>query len=605
MGLNDSHNIGKIIIHPTNPDIVYVAVLGHQFTYNEDRGIYKTIDGGETWGRILFVNEKTGFIDLVMDPSDSNTLYAAAWERLRKAWHVWTNGPGSGIYSTSDGGKTWRHLSEGLPKGGEMGRIGVAVAASNPNVVYALIDNWESARPVKPGELSLSGLPLRKAIKGAEVYRSDDRGETWRRTHEASFYRIFIEMGCYLCEIRIEPNDENTVYFLGYNLFKTTDGGKTVEMFKYKDLHGDHQAMWINPSDSNHIIDGNDGGLNITHDGGETWRDIDTLPVTQFYNVYLDSEKPFNIYGSAQDHGSFKGPVTHNPKTDPATEWVRVPGGEANYIEHDRNDPNILYSGNFYGRVLRANLKEEKREWVQPKAEEGEPVLRCTWLTPFFVSVHDPFPLYSGSQYLFKTHDMGATWERISPDLTRFHLEKQGELPYAAMSTIAESPLKAGLIYVGTDDGNVHVTKDGGKIWTRVSDELPRKWVSRVVASQYDEGTVYVTLSGYRDDDFDVYIYKSTDYGQTWSDIEGDLPYGPINVVREDPKEKNILYVGTDLSVYVTLEGGKKWHVLGSNLPSVYVHDIRIHPRDNIIVAGTHGRGFFVMDAALVQNFKK
>ncbi|NIM17100.1 MAG: hypothetical protein GTO45_34290 [Candidatus Aminicenantes bacterium] len=605
MGLWDTHHTGRIIVHPENPDVVYVAAVGHLYSFNEERGVFKTADGGKTWEKILYINHKTGVIDLVMDPSDTNILYAAAWERLRKAWNMWEDGPGSAIYKTQDGGKTWEKLTNGLPTERKMGRIGLAVAHSNPNVIYALVDNQAAEREPKPGELDSYGFPAKKIIKGAELYRSDDKGKTWKKINQHNIKYLYFEYGYYFGEVRVDPCNEDIVYLLGISLRKSVDGGKTFRALYYKDFHADHQAFWIDPGSPNHLIDGNDGGINISYDGGKTWKDLDNLPVVQFYNVYVDMETPFNVYGSVQDNGSFKGPVTHNPADDPAYDWKRIPGGEASYIEVDPTDANILYSEGSFGGLMRSNLEENSSKPIKPKAEKGEPRLRCTWLTPFIISPHNPFTLYFGSQYLYCSVDRGEHWQRISPDLTTNPKEEQGDVPYGAISTISESPLMPGLIYVGTDDGNVQVTKNGGVSWQKINAGFfpAKKWVSRIVASKFDKGTVYLSFNGYRDDDFQTYIYKSSDYGKTWEDISSNLPCGPVNVIWEDPQNKNVFYAGTDLGVYISLDRGKEWYSLLANMPTTFVHDLVVHPRDNILVAATHGRGFYTMDVSAIQTY--
>jgi len=623
MGLDGTHTISRIVIHPEDPDIVYVAASGHEWTDNKERGVYKTINGGKTWNKILYINEKIGAADLVRDPSDSNILYASMWNRIRRRWSDPRPGPGDGIFKTTDGGKTWKHLTNGLPPLEFTGRIGLDVARTNPNVVYAFVDNHEIARKPKEGELDGYGRPMVRIVKGAEVYRSDDKGVTWSKVSPSNkemreFYSTY---GWVFGQIRVDPNDENTIYIMGLRIGKSTDGGKTYQIIRYRGLHGDHHAMWIDPEDSNHIINGNDGGVNISYDGGKTWINYENMGVVQFYNVTVDMAKPFNVYGSIQDNNSWKGPVTYRPmkdlvtrrprrgqdidrfKKDPRCEWTRIPGGEASYLVLDPTNPNILYSQSFYGRIERSEFKDGKWETVKiaPKAGEGEPALRGQWLAPFIISPNNPFILYHGMQHLFCSLDRGDTWERISPDLTYNNPQEQGELPYAisfqTITSISESPLKFGLIYVGTDDGKIHVTQDGGKNWTEIMKGLPsKKHVSRVVASAYDEGTVYLSLNGKRDDDFADYLYKSTDYGRNWVDISGNIPCGPINVVKEDPKNPKVLYVGTDLGVYVTVDGGKSWHVLANNIPTTFVHDLVVHPRDNVLVAATHGRGMYVID---------
>jgi len=633
MGLAGTHTIARVIIHPENPDIVYVAASGHEWTYNKERGVYKSTDGGKIWKKVLYINEKIGAIDLVMDPSDSNVLYASMWNRIRRRWSDPRPGPDDGIFKTTDGGKTWKHLKKGLPPIEITGRIGLDVARTNPNVIYAFVDNHEIKQKPKEGELDGYGRPKGPVVKGAEVYRSEDKGVTWRKVSpsDEEMEKFSSTYGWVFGQICVDPNDEDTIYIMGLRIGKSTDGGKTFQIIRYPDLHGDHHAMWIDPDDSNHIINGNDGGVNISYDGGKTWINYENMGVVQFYNATVDKAKPFNVYGSIQDNGSWRGPVTHLPlksraihrprrrqeteqfRKDPRFEWERIPGGEASYLILDPTNPNIHYSQSFYGRIQRSEFKDGKWETVKiaPKAGKGEPRLRGQWLAPFMISPHNPFILYHGMQYLFRSLDKGETWERISPDLTYNNPDELGVLPYAisfqTITTISESPLKFGLIYVGTDDGRVHVTRDSGKRWTEIVKGLPyKKHVSRIVASKYDEGTVYLALNGKRDDDFADYLYKSTDYGKIWVDISGNIPCGPINVVREDPKNLKVLYVGTDLGVYATVDGGASWHVLANNIPTTFVHDLVVHPRDNALVAATHGRGMYVIDnISSIQDYGK
>jgi len=615
MGLAGTHIIARIVIHPKNPDIVYVAASGHEWTYNEERGVYKTTDGGKTWSKVLYINEKIGAIDLVRDPSDSDVLYAAMWNRIRRRWSDPRPSPGDGIFKTTDGGETWKKLANGLPPSEITGRIGIAVARTNPNIIYAFIDNHEIIQKPKPGELDSYGRPMAPVIKGAEAYRSDDKGETWKKVSPSDemMQKFGSTYGWVFGQIRVDPNDEDTVYILGISMARSKDGGKAFYKFKYPGLHVDHHALWIDPEDSNHLVNGNDGGVNVSYDGGKTWINYENLPAVQFYNVTVDMAEPFNVYGSIQDNNSWKGPVTYKPVEDPKWQWTRIPGGEASYLVFDPTNPNILYSQSFYGRIQKSEFKDGKWETVKiaPKAKEGEPKFRGQWLAPFMISPHNPFVVYLGLQYLYRSMDRGETWERISPDLTYNNPEEQGKLPYAisfqTISSISESPFRFGLIYVGTDDGRVHITRDGGQSWTDITDGLPyKKHVSRIIASAYDKGTVYLSLNGKRDDDFAVYLYKSTDYGQNWIDIKNNIPCGPINVIREDPNNEKVLYVGTDIGVYVTVDGGQTWHVLGGNLPSTFVHDLVVHPRDNVLVAATHGRGLWVIDdVSSIQNCRK
>ncbi len=624
MGLADTNTIARIVVHPENPDVVYVAASGHEWTNNEERGVFKTTDSGQTWEKILYIDDMTGAIDLVMDPSDYNTLYAATWQRIRKRWNdprSESNYGGSGIHKTSDGGKTWRPINNGLPAAQDRGRIGIDIARSNPNVLYAFIDSYEIAQKAAEGEMDSYGRPRQDMIKGATIYRTDDKGKTWTQVsgldpdmkeymerHSATYGWVFGQM-------RVDPNDENTIYTMGLALNVSDDGGKTFR--RLRGMHGDHHGLWIDPDNSDYLVNVNDGGIVISYDKGQTWRQfLDNLPVCQFFNINYDMDTPFRVYGSMQDHGSYRGQVLK--ATDrfgtvmegyQTLDFERAPGGEGSSHAIDPTDPNIVYSAGFYGSITRSVMSEDgiwQSKQIVPRAFKGTPPLRGQWVAPFIISPHNPSIIYHGMQYLFMSRDKGDTWERISPDMTHNTPSEMGDIPYHTIFSISESPLMFGLIYVGTDDGKVHVTRDSGKTWKPIMKGLPyQKWVSRIVASAYDMGTVYMTQNGKRDDDFNVYVWKSTDFGETWVDISGNIPLGPVNVIREDPVDRNILYVGTDIGVYVTKDGGQSWNVLGNNLPSCYVHDLIIHPRDNVIVIATHGRGMWAIDANPVNEKDK
>jgi photosystem II stability/assembly factor-like uncharacterized protein len=620
MGLAGTLTIPRIVIHPQNPDIVYVAASGHEWTDNNERGVYKTTDGGKNWEKILYIDEKTGAIDLVMDPSSSETLYAATWQRMRKKWNDPRNEAdysGSWIYKTTDGGKNWKAINNGLPPARYRGRIGIDVARSNPNVIYAFVDNYESARePTEEEKLNAYGLPSTGLIKGASVYRSDDKGENWTQvsglTPEMKQYmeRHSGTYGWVFGQVLVDPNDENTVYTMGLALNVSNDGGKTFRPLR--GMHGDHHGLWIDPDNSNYLVNVNDGGIVISYDKGKTWRQFtNNLPVCQFFNVNYDMDTPFRVYGSMQDHGSFRAAVDLSKGREqiPTVDFESAPGGEGSNHAIDPTNPNIVYSASFYGTITRSNLRLQGpagQKNLLPRTYADEPRLRGQWLAPFIISLHNSNIIYHGMQYLFRSLDRGDTWERISPDLTYNTATEMGDIPYHTIFSISESPLKFGLIYVGTDDGKVHLTRDGGKTWQEIMSGLPyQKWVSRIVASAYDLATVYMTQNGKRDDDFAPYVWKSVDFGKTWINISGNIPLGPVNVIREDPVDKNILYVGTDIGVYVSKDGGKTWNALGGNLPSTYVHDLIIHPRDNIIVIATHGRGMWAMDANPINEKDK
>jgi photosystem II stability/assembly factor-like uncharacterized protein len=652
MGLAGTYTIPRIVIHPKNPDIVYLAASGHEWTDNEERGVFKTIDGGRTWQKVLYVNTRTGAIDLVMDPLDPNTLYAATWQRIRFKWNdprTLADYNGSGIYKTTDAGKTWTPINQGLPEARSRGRIGLDVARSKPNVVYAFLDNYEVGRPAQPGAMDSYGRPASGTIKGAEIYRSDDKGKTWRKVSEADEpmaarqpgapgqrgagppvrTRMESAAGTYgwvFGQVRVDPNDENTVYFMGLGLNRSTDGGKTF--YPVRGMHSDLHALWIDPANSNFMVNGNDGGLVVTYDKGKTWKSFTSapgqLPLCQFFNVSYDMATPFHVYGSMQDHGSYRGTVAVRRAEGgmmapiSAVAFESAIGGEGSTHAVNIVDNATVYASSFYGNLDRADMSKlapptamgrgDRFQTVNvaPKPAKGELPLRGQWMAPTILSPHNQDVVYHGMQFVFRSMYRGETWERISPDLTSNDKNTMGDIPYHTLYALSESPKKFGVIYAGTDDGRAHVTKDGGRTWTEIGRGLvPGKWVSRIVASQYDEGTVYLTQNGKRDDDFAPYVWKSTDYGATWTSIVANIPLGPANVIREDPTNARILYVGTDVGVYVTHDGGASWVVLGAGLPTVYVHDLIVHPRDKVIVIATHGRGMWVIDAVPVQGYKK
>lgn len=602
LGLGETQHIGRIVIDPNDADRVFVAACGNEYSESQERGVYASEDGGKNWRRLLFVNERTGAIDLVMDPSDSQVLYAAMWDRIRRPWDDPKPGPGSGIYRSEDGGKSWKELRRGLPKKNKTGRIGLAISKAKPSVVYAIIDNHEFARKARADERDSYGRPKKDVIKGAEVYRSNNRGKSWKKVSRSNpvMEGLFSTYGWVFGQIRVDPNDVDTVYALGVSLLKSTDGGVSFRRVRSRGLHLDHHALWIDPEDSDRLISGNDGGINLSYDGGRSWKNIENHGVVQFYNVGYDMAEPFNVYGSIQDNGSWMGPVSHRPGKDPGNQWKRIPGGEASIIEVDPSDPNVLYSESFYGRIQRSTLTPRKTTPLLPAAKDvGMQRLRGQWLAPFIISPHDPSVIYHGMQVVLRSKDKGDSWERISDDLSYNDSKKQGNISFQTITSLSESPLSAGLLYAGTDDGRVHVTKDGGKKWARIMKGLPkRKWVSRLVASAFAEGTVYLSQNGKREDEFQAWLFKSVDYGKTWVDISKGIPGGPVNVIREDPSDSKTLYVGTDLGVYVTVDGAKSWHVLGSKLPITFVHDLIVHPRDRVMVIATHGRGMWSLDVS-------
>jgi photosystem II stability/assembly factor-like uncharacterized protein len=609
MGLAGTLTIPRIVVHPTNGNVVYVAASGHEWTHNEERGVYKTTDGGRTWEKILYINEQTGAIDLVMDPSNSNTLYAATWQRVREKWNDPRNEPhysGSGIWKTTDGGATWNEINNGLPQPQHRGRIGIDISRSSPNVLYAFVDNYETARPAPQGATDAYGRPRGPMIKGATLFRSDNGGGSWRRVSEETPYMEGLSgtYGWVFGQVRADPNIVDRVYVMGLALNVSDDGGRTFR--RLPGMHGDHHGLWIDPANSNYLINVNDGGVDFSYDAGANWRNFnDNFSLVQFFNVNYDMDQPFRVYGSIQDHGSRRGVVDlslgrHNI---PAVQFEGAPGGEGSQHAIDPTDPNVVYSAGFYGNLSRSHLDAGESVNLMPAMREGEPNLRGQWLAPFIISPHNPRVIYHGMNKLFRSLDRGDKWEAISPDLTANDPDRLGDIPYQTLMSISESPFEFGLIYVGTDDGHVWITRDAGENWDRIERGIPEgKFTSRIVASAYEPATVYMTQNGKRDDDFTPYVWKSTDYGRTWRSITNNIPLGPVNVIREDPKNQNVLYAGTDVSVYVSLDGGQHWQVLTNSLPSTFVHDLVIHPRDDILVAATEGRGMYAMDVRPIQQ---
>ncbi len=615
IGLENTSTIARVIVHPADAATVYVAAGGNEWSYNNDRGVYQTTDGGKTWKKILGNDDKTGCIDLRMDPSDPNIIYASMWNRIRKRWSDPVPEDNDHIYKTTDGGKTWKPLTNGLPDTKNTGRIGIDISKSNPSVIYAFVDNHDKKRDPKPGETDPYGRIRDIVVKGVEVYKSNDKGESWNKMSESNDFmeRFCGTYGWVMGQIRVNPLDENCLYILGLDMAKSNDAGKTWKRFQPKDttgdyIHGDNHALWIDPADSTYIINGDDGGVALTYDGGKKWRNFyKQIPTTQFYNFTYDSRVPYNIIGSVQDEGSFMGSIKNifGVKDSTISKWKYGPGGEGVIHAIDPGDANTIYTSSFYGRLIKANLDlpdSIKERSIAPKKSADEETHRGEWLAYTMISPHNSFTVYHGMQYLFKSADSGHTWKRISPDMSNNNKQRMGKTPYAinhqAITAVDESPFKKGLLYVGTDDGRVWVSLNDGGNWNEIINGLPvNAHVSRLVASKYNEGTVYVTLSDRREDNITPYILKSTDMGKTWIPITGNLPHSPVNVIREDPDKKNILYCGTDMGIYVSNNSGQKWIPLNNNLPAVVsVQDLFIHPKTNQLVIATYGRGIYALD---------
>ena len=662
MGLENTQHIGRIVVHPTNPNIVWVASLGALYSKNKDRGIYKTTDGGKTWKKTLYVNDESGIIELTIHPTNPKQLYAAAWEKDRKAWNFKENGPGSGVYMSEDGGDSWKKVTKGLPEAKHMGRIGLTACLTKPNVMYLVVDNQEEVKTKRKGpkpKITFAGLRKMSAadfqkldnkvlnkflrskryprkynakvvkaevkkgkyqpkalaeyfnnandalfntsIKGIEIYRSNDAGKSWKKVNAYKMGRVFNTYGYYFGQIRVDPNNADVVYTFGVPCLKSTDGGKTWTQIA-RNAHSDHQAMWIDPKDSDRVLLGNDGGLYESFDAGKTFRHLNNVAVGQFYTVNVDMEKPYKVYGGLQDNGVFRGssrPSFGNEK------WQRLYGGDGMFVAADPRNINLVYAGLQFGNYARID-RGSKNVWgsrITPNHNIGEKPLRFNWRTPLVMSKYNPEILYMGAQKVYKSVDQGRSWQPISGDLTNNKPSKN--VPYSTISCIEQSPTSFNTIYVGTDDGNVQVTRSGGGKWQLITNGLPKDlWVSSLFPSPHDEATVFLAMNGYRSDNFRTYMFKSTNYGQSWTKINGDMPDEAVNRLIQDPKNPAVLYAGTDQGAYVSLNGGANWQLIMNNFPNVATYDLIVHPRDNELVLATHGRSVFVMDVKPFQQIK-
>ena len=662
IGLKETQTIARVVVHPKNPDIVYVAVPGHVFGPNPERGLYKTIDGGKTWTNTKFIDNDTGFTDVVMDPSNPNVLIAASYQRRRTPWGFNGGGPGSGIWKTTDGGKSWTKLTNGLPTNPIVGRIGLDIARSRPATIYASIEVGpsggtgagvnEDGTLAPPGQRGAGGGGRGQAAPPPDpsksgIWRSDDSGKTWR------FLSNQGDRWMYYSQIRVDPTNPEIAYQGGAPFFKTVDGGKTWRQVQGL-AHSDHHAIWINPKNGNHIAVGNDGGLDISYDQAETWEFVNTVAVGQFYAISADMRKPYVVCGGLQDNGSWCGPsATRSTNGILNSDWYRVGGGDGFYTQNDPTDWRTVYSESQDGNTNRLDLRTGSTVSIRPRgpggrggaapaaaAETPEPPAqpafgfggnpngnivpmpppgtnyRFYWNTPFILSPHNPRTVYLGGDRLFRSYDRGETWT-ASPDLTNnigrndrpilgvagtapMASKHDGAASYSNIVTIGESPMVPGVLWVGTNDGNVQVSRDGGSTWTNLAGKLPgvpkETHVSRVEPSHFAAGTCYLTLDGHRTDDHKPYVFKTTDYGETWTSIAANLPEGNVNVIREDPTNRNLLYLGTEYAFYISLNGGAEWKRFMNGLPTVRIDDILVHSRDHDLIVGTHGRSIYVMD---------
>jgi photosystem II stability/assembly factor-like uncharacterized protein len=689
VGLKETQSIARVVTDPKDPNIVYVAAVGHLHGANKERGLYKTSDGGQTWNNVKFIDEDTGFTEVVMDSVDNKTLYAASYQRRRTSWGFNGGGPGSAIWKTTDAGKSWTKLEgSGLPENTVLGRIGLDVSRSNANVVYAQIEVGTStgtggeAQPGAGGGGGQGGQNRPAAggppdPKRSGVWRSDDKGKTWKIMGNNN------DRPMYYSQIRIDPKNDQIIYTCGAPFHKSTDGGKTFQIVQGI-AHSDHHALWINPQNNHHLILGNDGGLDVTYDQCATWEFVNTIPAAQFYAIGADMRKPYYVYGGLQDNGSWGGPSsTRHPAGIINADWYRVGGGDGFYTQIDPTDYNTVYYESQNGAVSRLDLRTGRSVSIRPRAPQrprqpqpqpqaagasstagappaggaatggqnapqGNPTpaaaqqggggfggfgggpsnvvptppvgeqYRFYWNTPIHISPHNPRTIYVGGNRFFKSVNRGDTWT-ASADLTK-QIDRRklpimgvaGDQPmaskhdgygsYGHIVTLAESPVLPGVLWAGTDDGNVQVSRDGGATWKNVADNIKgapgnNPHISRVEPSHFDAGTCFIAIDAHRSNDMKPYVFVTRDFGATWNSVTGNLPeWGYVNVIREDLKNKDLLYVGTEFGFYISLNGGANWEKFMNGMPTIPVDDILIHPRDNDLIVGTHGRGIYILD---------
>jgi photosystem II stability/assembly factor-like uncharacterized protein len=595
LGLDDTHHIGRIVVNPTNPDIVYVAAVGHLWGRNADRGVYKSLDGGKTWNKVLYLNEDTGAIDIAIDLQSPNTLYAAMYQRRRSPFGFNGGGPHSGLYKTVDGGTNWKKLKGGLPETGETGRIGIDIYRKDPNIVYVAYEN----------------------AKGG-IFRSEDKGDTWTRMSDTN------PRPMYFSQIRVDPNNDQRIWLAGVTLYFSDDGGKTFNPNVSKTIHADFHAIWIDPANSDHVVTGCDGGINFSWDRARTWDYVNNITVSQFYEVAFDTKKPYNVCGGLQDNGSWCGPsATLHTEGITNEDWFNVFGADGFYAQFDKDDPDIVYAEGQDGNLNRRNLKTGEIRSIRPAAIESalgkQERYRFQWNSPIVASKHASNTLYYGGNYLFKSTDRGDSWARLGPDLStgvdRDKLPIMGRVPdremrspsdgvgaFATITVVSESPVSPAVLWAGTDDGNLQVSRNGGEVWKNVAANVPGlpkgTYVSRILASSTGPGVAYAAFDGHRADDYGTYLYTTSDYGETWTKISTGIPVetGTIHAFREHPRNPNLLFAGTEFGLYVSIDKGAHWTKMESNFPTVPVFDIAIHPRENDLILATHGRGIWIVD---------
>jgi photosystem II stability/assembly factor-like uncharacterized protein len=617
-GLPDSHHIARIVIHPANPDVVYVAAMGHLFSRNEERGVFRTRDGGKTWTKVLYVDDGTGAIDLVINRQSPNTLFAAMYEKHRTPWQLTLAGPGSGVYRTDDGGARWRKL-EGLPAG-NVGRIGLDLNRRDPNLLTVIVENLNPRTEAMPARMDAcaarqaqGGVVARPGgTMGNEVYRSVDAGRTWKKTHGDDIDVAGSKAPYSFNQIKTNPADPAQIIVNSDSMYESKDGGKTWSCQFFRGVFGDFRTMWWDDQDPQRIMIGSDGGLNVSYDGGRTADYFLNKRVGEVYAVGVDMEDPYNVYAGLQDHDSWKGPSNSKGGQITLEDWTTVGTGDGMYNQVDPTNSRWVYNSFQTGGQRRFDQLTGQAANIQPQRPQGAPALRYNWVTPIVLSPHNPQIVYTGAQVLFRSLNRGDAWQEISLDLTTNDSSRcglnSGYVPYCTITSISESRFTAGVIWIGTDDGKVQLTRDHGATWLDVTSAIATaggpvdRYVTRVFASPHEAGTAFVAKNGFRNDDFRPFLYRTTDFGKTWTAIAGNLVASPINVVVQDRKNASVLFVGNDLGVWVSVDAGGAWERLKANLPTVPVHDLTIHPRENDLVLGTYGRGIFIGDITHLQE---
>jgi photosystem II stability/assembly factor-like uncharacterized protein len=585
VGFAQSERIARVVVDPRDSKTIYAAVLGHLWDDHEERGLFKSSDAGKTWERLLYVDQKTGCIDVEIDPQDSQVLYSALWQVRRTPWSLHSGGPGSGLYRSTDGGESWHKIHKGLPDG-DYGRINLAIAPSRPATVYALVEAEQTA-----------------------LYRSNAMGESWQKVNDTMAVKM---RPFYFSKLWVDPVDPDRVYTPSLILFASRDAGRTFD-FKGGSTHSDHHALWINPKNPKHLILGTDGGVYISYDQGSSFRHVGTLPVSQLYHVSTDNDTPYNLYCGLQDNGSWTAP-SQSPGGIGNKLWRSVGYGDGFYVFRHPRDRDIIYFSWQGGKLRRYNQNSGESKNISPMPEdEKDPVFRMNWNAAVSMSHHNPDGIYAGAQFLFYSPDRGDSWQRLSPDLTsndplKQQQNKSGGLTldntsaenHCTLFTISESPLDEQILWVGSDDGRLHVTRDRGKTWTNVTGKIPglppSTWCSGVEASHFSKGKAYVTFDGHRTGDLTAYVYKTGDYGQTWTRLGEKTVSGNCHVIREDPIKENLLFLGSENGLFGSIDGGQTWEYFDKNLPRVPVFDLQIHPREHDLIIATHGLGIYILD---------